>query len=139
MLLEVCLGLVALASLLGVIRWLRRERPSLGALIVGRGSQTDFTLGAAFFGFGLLLTASGIWPIYRHYMIVLFFLEQLWVARLLLGVFADRLAWARGLLLALCLCQALISISFFTYVHERQVVGGDYGTSWRAQQAAPPL
>ena len=136
--LELCLGLVALVSLFGLARWVWRERPALGPLVLGRRSQTDFTLSAAFFGYGLLLIAAGVSPIYRHYMIVLFFLEHLWVARLLLLVFAEQLRWARGLLLALCLCEALISAAFLTYVHERQVLGGDYGTTWRAQQASPP-
>ncbi len=103
-----------------------RERGRLADRWVGRSSPTAFTQNAALWGFGLLLTLSCC-SIHRHYMIVLFPLECLWVARLALP--------RRGLLAALWTAQLLISASFLSYVHTKQHIGAEYGTAYRAQQA----
>jgi hypothetical protein len=69
------LGLVVLVR--AGRRW-RRER---GA---SQDSPTAFTQNAALWGYGLLLTLSAF-HVQRHYMIVLFPLQFLWLARLALG------------------------------------------------------
>jgi hypothetical protein len=78
--------LVGLALLLlaraAVVLWRRRER--WREQCIGRDSASAFTQNAALWGFGLLLTLSSF-SIHRHYMIVLFPLEFLWVARLALA------------------------------------------------------
>ena len=30
--------------------------------------------------------------------------------------------------------QALVSIGLMTYIHQTQIIKGEYGTTWRAQQ-----
>jgi hypothetical protein len=99
---------------------------------------TAFTLGAALLGFGLLLTLSGC-PLHRHYMIVLFPLESLWVARLALTPAAGSATpprLGRTLLLVLWTAQCLISAGFLTYVHDRQHLDGEYGVPYGAQRMA---
>src|SRR5439155_4616420 len=53
----------------GRLLWLNRRR--WPELCIGRGSTTTFTLGAALWGFGLLLSVSTV-SITRHYLIILF-------------------------------------------------------------------
>lgn len=50
----------------------------------GRNSGSAFTVAAAALGFGLLMTLSAL-PLHRYYMIVLFPLEFVWLARLVLA------------------------------------------------------
>jgi hypothetical protein len=114
-----------------------RDRSELSGRWVGRTSPTAFTQNAALWGFGLLLTLS-CFSIHRHYMIVLFPLECLWVARLALACGADgRPALrSRGLLAALWVAQLLVSANFLAYVHAKQHIGAEYGTTYQAQQTA---
>jgi hypothetical protein len=106
-----------------------RERGGLAARWVGRSSPTAFTQSAALWGFGLLLTLSCC-SIHRHYMIVLFPLECLWVARLALARRAESPRLGRGLLAALWTAQLLISANFLAYVHTKQHIGAEYGTTY---------
>jgi hypothetical protein len=114
-----------------------RERGGLASRWVGRSSPTAFTQNAALWGFGLLLTLSCC-SIHRHYMIVLFPLECLWVARLALVRREGTPRTGRGLLAALWAAQLLISASFLSYVHVKQYGGAEYGSTYKAQQAARP-
>ncbi|HZT83013.1 MAG TPA: hypothetical protein VFA26_22475 [Gemmataceae bacterium] len=133
-LLHAVLAAVALAILARAGRHLWRQRRRWADLLIGRGSATAFTQSAALWGFGLLFTASGL-PVHRHYMVILFPLAFLWVARLALGgegAPAPRLG--RPLLLTLCLAQLLISAGFLGYVHANpRPLRGDYGLPYRAQ------
>jgi hypothetical protein len=117
--------------------WLWRGRRSLAGNLIGRESPTAFTQGAALWGFGLLMTLSCL-PIHRHYMIVLFPLECLWVARLALQQPAGsgpRAARAGRILLGtLWAAQLLISTQFLAYIHDTQNVHAEYGPTYHAQQ-----
>lgn len=114
------------------------ERRRLLQCWIGRSSDTAFTLAAGFWGFGLLLTLSCM-PLYRHYMVILFPLEFLWVARLALAARANPegaepavFRPGRVLLASLCAVQFLITLNFLAYIH---VTGGsksgDYGIVYR--------
>jgi 4-amino-4-deoxy-L-arabinose transferase-like glycosyltransferase len=122
--------MVRLGYLLWRNRWHLRER------FIGRSSQTAFTLSAALWGYGILLTLTLI-PVARHYMIILFPLEFVWLARLILAggdqsPTARRLG--RGVLVMLFVAQLLISASFLGYIHVNQgAVGGDYDVPYGAQ------
>jgi hypothetical protein len=103
---------------------------------IGRGSRTAFTQNAALWGFGLLLTLSSF-SIHRHYMIVLFPLEFLWVARLALMSTGEQAPPWRGrvALLSLWIVQFLISANMLAYIHQRQDFSGtEYGKPYGAQR-----
>jgi hypothetical protein len=122
------LGVAAVALVGRGMAALWRRRRCLAQCWVGTGSPTAFTQGAALWGFGLLLTLS-CFSIHRHYMIVLFPLEFVWVARLALGHRGGR-----ALLGALWAAQLLISTQFLCYVHQTQRIDAEYGTTYRAQR-----
>ena len=100
---------------------------------VGRHSPTAFTQNAALWGYGLALTGSGL-PIHRHYLIITYPLEFLWIARLALGPSPDGRRVGRALLSVLCAVQILLSASFLSYVHVRQTIHGEYGVAYGAQK-----
>jgi hypothetical protein len=114
--------------------WQHRQR--WRELWIGRHSPTAFTLSAAWWGFGILLTVPGL-SFYRHYLLVAFPLLFVWLARLALGDAASRTEASklgRALLVALCLTQALLTVQFLSYVHVRQgALRGDYGIPYGAQ------
>jgi hypothetical protein len=131
----VALALVLLAR---AVVFLWRERARWREHWIGRDSASAFTQNAALWGFGLLLTLSSF-SIHRHYMIVLFPLEFLWVARLALATSgrqprSPRLG--RALLLSLCLAQFLLSAAMLGYIHARQnFADTEYGIPYGAQCA----
>ncbi len=121
----------------GISLWRRRDQ--WRDCWIGRESASAFTQNAALWGFGLLLTLSSF-SIHRHYMIVLFPLEFLWVARLALatgGEHARSVRVGRVLLMSLWLAQFCISANMLAYVHTRQnFAGTEYGIPYGAQCAA---
>ncbi|HEY7329650.1 MAG TPA: hypothetical protein VH592_18570 [Gemmataceae bacterium] len=118
-----------------------RQRPRWRELWIGRDSASAFTQNAALWGFGLLLTLS-CFSIHRHYMIVLFPLEFLWVARLALATDTGprSIRLGRALLLSLCCAQFLLSANMLTFIHSRQnFTGTEYGVPYGAQRAERPF
>jgi hypothetical protein len=117
--------------------WVERGRPwsEYLARFIGRSSSTAFTQNAAFWGFGLLLTLTAL-PLHRHYMIILFPLEFLWLARQAL-ITSDTLGAppnrvGRGVLAGLCIAQLLITACFLGYIHHTGGTRkGDYGIAYR--------
>jgi len=108
--------------------WQRRLWPGAWA---NRDSPTSFTLGAALWGFGCLLTVSTM-PIHRHYLWTAFPLTFVWLAWLALE--PDRLRRGRALLAVLCLAQGLIAFQFLDYIHANQrIIRGEYSLPYRAQ------
>jgi hypothetical protein len=98
-------------------------------------SATALTQNAALWGFGILQTLSCL-PIHRHYMVIAYPLEFLWLARLAL-LRPTRVS--RGLLATLCTVQFFLSAGFLSYIHSHDRIHGDYGVPYRAQQRAPVL
>ena len=121
-----------------------QDRRSWRAQWIGRGSSTAFTVNAAMWGFGILLTASGL-PLHRHYMVILFPLTFVWLARLALGNDGNTegaVKFGRALLLTLFILEGLLSAGFLYYIHVNQgAIHGDYGVAYGAQSFAlhPPL
>lgn len=105
----------------------------------GRGSPTASCVAAALWGYGILMTLS-CFPIHRHYMIVLFPLQFVWLARLALQTPHRPATFlrGRGLLLALVLIQALLTSQFLVYVHDIQKIQGDYGPTYASQMTDKP-
>lgn len=115
-------------------RWIVR-RPWSSASVQFNGerspdnAQTTFTLAAVAIGYGGALTLTGL-PVYRHYMIILFPLMFVWVARCAFLGYQPK--YARAWLLTACIVQALVSFSFLHYIHTRTApIRGDYGTPYR--------
>jgi hypothetical protein len=122
-LIVIAIGAWILAS--AARHWFRASRPR-------PNSPTEQTLGAVFWGCGLLMTLSAL-PIHRHYMVILYPFESLWLARLALEV-ADR-RMGRTLLAALCTAQLFMSVGFLSYIHTHQgVPGREYGVSYGAHR-----
>jgi hypothetical protein len=133
---------LALAALMLFVRSgfsLWRKRADWRALWIGRSSASAFTQNAALWGFGLLLTLSSF-SIHRHYMIVLFPLEFLWLARLALNSTSDAThspRLGRALLFSLCLAQFLLTANMLSFIHARQnFTGAEYGVPYGAQVGA---
>ncbi len=104
-------------------------------LVVGRDSTSAFVINACLWGCGLLLTATGS-RIYRHYLLVLFPLTFVWLARLALG--GGSLSFGRSLLCTICVAQAITSAAMIGYVHSHdRTIRGDYGMPYRVQQMRP--
>jgi hypothetical protein len=122
------LGLGCWMLMCGVIR-LWKEADNLPALIVGRGSATAFTQQAALIGFGGLITLSGL-PGHIHYMIVVYPLIFVWLARLALndtGRCATVMS-GRQKLVILCVLEFLLSLMFLVFIHQNHgAPGGDFG------------
>src|SRR5262249_38696436 len=113
----------------GKLFWSTRQ------LARAEGTQTGFTLAAAFGGYGPLLPLSCV-AIHRHYMLIVYPFELLWLARLALGrseAGGSHRRTGRRLLTGLCLCQALLAVAFLGYIHTHQYIDGDYGTPYRVQ------
>ena len=100
-----------------------------------RGMQTDTGLlvQAAFVGFGLLFALSGI-HLVRHYLVVTFPLEWLWLSSVVLRHSA-RPGRTLG---AVWLAQLSISAGFLLYIHAHGgAPGGDYGVVFDRQFPLP--
>lgn len=107
--------------------WPRRRQPERP--IGGRSSDTGLAIRASVWGYGLLITASGV-LIYRHYLIVAFALPFVTVAVAALL----RKSRGRRLLTVLVVAQAALSVLYLTYIHSRGgAPGGDYGVAYDHQ------
>jgi hypothetical protein len=111
--------------------WARRSEWK--TLWIGRGSESAFTVSAALWGFGILLTLA-MMGVARHYLIVAFPLNVLWLARLALA----RPAVGRRALLLVGAAQMAIALAFLSYVHRYGgAPDGDYGVAY-SRQLSPP-
>lgn len=115
--------------------WHRLLDGRLHDLLPGTRSRTSFALGAAFWGFGLVLSLPGL-PIHRFYLISAFPLTFIWLPWLALDRRDDRaLALSRRLLLALWVAQLVLTMLFLYYIHVNGGARGeDYGVVYRLQQ-----
>jgi hypothetical protein len=90
-------------------------------------------INAGLWGFGSLLTLFTLFgprsP--RHYLLCVTPLMMLWCARI---VFEFAGTHKRAVLGALCALQAFASLGLLGYIHETQIIRGEYGATWRSQQ-----
>ena len=117
----------------------RRGLPSASRVFLGDTPELVLT-NSALWGYGglmTLLTSVGL-DLARNYLIVVAPLTALWASMLVQewALPSDRRT-ARRLLAAFCIAQALISLGALGYIHEVQVIHGEYGPTWRSQQPAP--
>jgi hypothetical protein len=106
-------------------------------LLIGRDSNTAFTLNAAVLGFGILFTASGL-PFHRHYLVGTFPLMYVWLARIVFDSLEKHpkgARAARALLGILCALEVLLSAAFLYYIHVNHGAShGGYGIAYGAQE-----
>jgi hypothetical protein len=118
------LGLYVIGCALAALR--RAVRPPRA---LRTQSETAFTLGAAFFAFGILLNFVVV-VVQRQYTEVTFPLEWVGVAYLAL----KHVAPSRRVLVALWAVQLCLSVAFLAYIHDNHgAPGGDYGVAYRWQ------
>ncbi|HUO56942.1 MAG TPA: hypothetical protein VMV05_02080 [bacterium] len=102
-----------------------------GRLSWGMGDSTDtgMALASVFVVAGILITLSCA-QVMRHYLIVTFPLEWVWLSRL--GLLDRR--WGQRYLLAIWVTQLVTSICFLTYIHVNHGDPlGDYGVTYDFQ------
>ena len=101
---------------------------NLPALIVGRESATAFTQQAALIGFGGLITFSGL-PGHIHYMIIVYPLIFVWLARLVLNDSGPSSMMTRRRKLAMiCVLEFMLSLMFLVFIHQNHgAPRGDFG------------
>ena len=98
------------------------------------GSDPMFVLiNSGLWGFNAVMTVVSLVtpPMHRHYMICVTPLMMLWGAGI---VFEFAVPYRRAVLGVMVGVQALVSIGLMTYIHQTQIIKGEYGTTWRAQQ-----
>ncbi len=112
-----------------IFRFLK-NRFSLISFLSGSNSSTFFLINAVFWGMGIFLTATNFY-IERHYMIVTFPLEFVWLC----GLALKYCRKASMLLGTLCVLEFLISINFLNYIHINcGAPQGDYGVAYRCRK-----
>jgi hypothetical protein len=93
-------------------------------------SDTSEIQNAGFFGFGALVNLGRVF-VYRHYLIVSYPLQFLWLSRLGLR----NVKFGRFLLVFLYVAQLAISVGFLSYIHiHGGAPEGDYGVAYSAQR-----
>lgn len=92
-------------------------------------SDTELAIKAGMIGFGVFLTLS-LAKIHRHYLLVSYPLEWLWLSGLIFKHCKKPTKW----LATLFVCHLFLSICFLTYVHEHHgALDGDYGLTYQYQ------
>ena len=137
------LGIIVFIALILMARLMARlyaEPTQKIGLFLNTKSSTVLALNAAFLGYGMLLVAMSR-PIYLHYFVVAFSLPALWLAWIAQAGSssgcARSLANSRRLLTALVLVQASLTLLFLSYIHEAQIIDGDYGVAYGSQINSP--
>jgi len=134
LIIHVVLIALALWTLLRTAKKAWRQRGMIWANLTSNQSPTRSTLNAAFWGFGILFSAT-LRPFRYHYGVVAMPLCFVWAARNLL----DLSSRARTILTVVCLGNAAISALFLAYIHTNpRPIRGDYGTPYRAQVTHNP-
>jgi hypothetical protein len=130
-LLHILAILIGLFIFYGAARKFFAQKTLKARTLLGTTSREAHVLSASFFGYGLLMTLIGV-TIYRHYLILTFPLEFLWLASL--GTYQRSERFGRTALLLMCVVQAMISLSFLSYIHVRGgSPNGDYGVAYSHQ------
>jgi len=90
-------------------------------------SDTGLAINSVLLVAGVLLTFTV--KIFRHYLIMSFPLEWVWLSRIGLG----NTRYGQRLLIAIWMAQLIISASFLTYIHINHGAPADYGTAYQFQ------
>jgi hypothetical protein len=115
----------------------RSITPDARGIILGNGDPESLLIRAALIGYGGLVTFQMIFGggIYRHYMTAVVPIMALSATLLVFFSCGTHKRLARGILVAACIAQAAFSFGMLQYVHEKQIIHGEFGPTWRSQQA----
>ncbi len=110
------------------------------AQFIGSSSETDFLRSAGMWGYGIFITLLGVF-IYRHYMLITFPLEFLWLAQLIFRNTQDiqdtqdtqgNTKKATQALAVIWFCELVVSTQFLSYIHDNHgSPSGDYGVGYQ--------
>jgi len=110
-----------------VALWKKRAEWKVAWRWPWRASESALGTLAAIFGFGVLLTIFSVY-VHRHYLIVTYPFEGLFLALLALKYAPKPRLW----LAAIVLMQLGLSVTFLDYIHTNGgAPGGDYGRAYR--------
>ena len=131
---------LTVAMLVIAVRAIRVVRangwPGWRRIFLGSSAET-LLVDATLWGYGgmiALLTVFGV-DSHRHYMIFIAPMLALWAAlAVMYGDDARGRAYARPILIVLCLAQAILSAGLLAYIDRVAIIHGEYGATWRAQQ-----
>lgn len=113
----------------GQALWRRRGSWREAIRALKGASEAAYTSGAAFFGYGIVLTLTGL-SVLRHYMIVTFPLEWTMLACAALACVRNPRRW----LAVLWTAQLALTLTFLGYIHEHHgAPRGDYGRAYEWQ------
>jgi hypothetical protein len=106
------------------------------AAVGGAGaSETTFLVRAMLVAYGVLLSLPDF-NVFRHYLLITFPLAYLWPAAAAESADPRRRRWNEGLLLAALVLNLFVTVQLFGFLQRNGgAPGGDFGVSWRAQQA----
>jgi hypothetical protein len=125
---------LVMAIVVRLILRLRIDRQNVTRQFFSLQSPTVLALVSAFLGYGLLLSAT-LRHTYIHYFVITFSLPALslaWLAHAGAGPTAGSQRTSRLLLAGLVFAQAAVTSAFLLYIHDREVIDGDYGVVYRA-------
>jgi hypothetical protein len=128
-------GFVGARIVLGKVRMMWAQKGQWKTVFVGIHSESALMVGAAFYGYGLLLAISSL-RLYPHYLIVVFPIQYVGLCRLVLARGTNSIGHesGRALLLTLCIVDFLLSFAFLYYIHVNGgAPDGDYGFSYRVR------
>jgi hypothetical protein len=131
-------GFVAARILYDTLRIMWAQKGQWKMMFIGVHSESALMLGAALYGYGLLLAFSSF-RLPPHYLIVVFPMQYVGLCRLVLGGGTDSIGRDTGrvLLLTLCIVEFLTAVLFLYYIHVNGgAPGGDYGLSYKVRYAA---
>ncbi len=106
-----------------------REEGELMNRLLFKSNSTEFYLLSTFFSLGILMGFSGV-KIRPHYLIIAYPFIFLYIVKLLFS--------HKKILTVLIAVQLMISICFFTFIHQNGgAENGDYGKAYHLQTEAP--
>jgi hypothetical protein len=129
---------IVLAIAVRFIRRFRADRRQVAAQFFDLRSPTVLALTSALWGYGFLLSLM-MRHLHTHYFVIALSLPALslaWLARAGSVASPKSQATMRLLLSGLVLAQAALTFSFLWYIHDRQIIHGDYGTAYGSQRSA---
>lgn len=128
--LHAAVAALAIAAYAGALRTVWAQRSTWRAVAIGT-TPAGRLAAAVLWLQGGLLTISTL-SIHRHYGAAVYVIKYVWMASVVFCAF--RPPRARAVLTAVVVAQGLISFALLSYIHDTQVIRGEFGATWQSQQ-----